>query len=136
MQNIPVLDFRPKKPTHQEQMEGLGAYMQRELQVIHDHMTFLHETQIVVLRRLADKKILTPPRLVEMGYEQLANNAFRLLMNELNDKYLLDHQGAQKVEVKRSFWHKVKDFFRGKNTAPQLTVEQQKDDPAGTSGAN
>lgn len=109
-------------------MEGLAEYCQREFQVVHDHMTFLHETQLVVLRRLADKKILIPPKVVEMGYETLANNAFRLLLNELNAKFVQEQNAKQNIVSKRSLKHWLKDLFSGQDTRVKMEVKKVQDD--------
>ena len=120
MGNFPILDFQKKKPSQLEVFEEL---VQQELAKQGELMKHLHLMNIAIIRRLVDKKIFTPEQLVEMSYEQLANDNFVIMLNALDQKFVKDYNGGLKIKYNKTLWHRFTDWLRG---AKKLEFEIKK----------
>ena len=126
--NVPILDFKPKKPSHMESLQQMSEFYAAEMQKIYNHMAQLHEIQLAMIRRMVEKKFLDPETLVMMTHEDAANDNFKLLLSELDKKVVERANAGMEVVSKRSFKHWLSDVLHGRNIAVKLKVQKKYND--------
>lgn len=116
--SIPILDFKTKKPTHNESLyqvlEEQGAMMRH-----------LHLINIALMRVLVEKKITTPEIIIEKSYEQMANDNFVVMLNALDQKFVADYNGGLKVEYNQKWYKRLWSFLTGKRSIDIKVTQKQ-----------